>query len=430
MNEKKKHIFLFITMILAGVLFPVVVFVLLCIADLKFFAFYYAMFFFAFSIWALVSFFYYRHVRQEEFHNLLQSAFEADKPIVPMLTAYLQDRPKGYFREFVIIAFLFAMNPAYYLIYYRFWRFDRRVTGVVALLQQGVPLTKALREYPGLVSQEVFLALSLGESSGNFSACLSMVGRWHKDLFWLIVLPRMAYLFFMVIASLNVAVFFMVFIAPKYERIFKDFDYSLPWVTALLLKAFNWLPTFGHRNDIIADAAPIFWILIVVLIPFIAVMPFWSMTARWYFPVVGSIYRIHLQGNFLKMLGITLRGQVVISKALTFLEESNCFSGPSQKQLVKLNSSIQLGQPLEDCLYSSGWLPKSMKPFIQSSQKLNNLPWALAEVGNQRLRLASLFAQRFSLVVFPLLMLLLGVLIGFIAIAMFMPLIKMLVELS
>ncbi len=430
MNEKKKHIFLFITMILAGVLFPVVVFVLLCIADLKFFAFYYAMFFFAFSIWALVSFFYYRHVRQEEFHNLLQSAFEADKPIVPMLTAYLQDRPKGYFREFVIIAFLFAMNPAYYLIYYRFWRFDRRVTGVVALLQQGVPLTKALREYPGLVSQEVFLALSLGESSGNFSACLSMVGRWHKDLFWLIVLPRMAYLFFMVIASLNVAVFFMVFIAPKYERIFKDFDYSLPWVTALLLKAFNWLPTFGHRNDIIADAAPIFWILIVVLIPFIAVMPFWSMTARWYFPVVGSIYRIHLQGNFLKMLGITLRGQVVISKALTFLEESNCFSGPSQKQLVKLNSSIQLGQPLEDCLYSSGWLPKSMKPFIQSSQKVNNLPWALAEVGNQRLRLASLFAQRFSLVVFPLLMLLLGVLIGFIAIAMFMPLIKMLVELS
>lgn len=430
MNEKKKHIFLFITMILAGVLFPVVVFVLLCIADLKFFAFYYAMFFFAFSIWALVSFFYYRHVRQEEFHNLLQSAFEADKPIVPMLTAYLQDRPKGYFREFVIIAFLFAMNPAYYLIYYRFWRFDRRVTGVVALLQQGVPLTKALREYPGLVSQEVFLALSLGESSGNFSACLSMVGRWHKDLFWLIVLPRMAYLFFMVIASLNVAVFFMVFIAPKYERIFKDFDYSLPWVTALLLKAFNWLPTFGHRNDIIADVAPIFWILIVFLIPFIAVMPFWSMTARWYFPVVGSIYRIHLQGNFLKMLGITLRGQVVISKALTFLEESNCFSGPSQKQLVKLNSSIQLGQPLEDCLYSSGWLPKSMKPFIQSSQKVNNLPWALAEVGNQRLRLASLFAQRFSLVVFPLLMLLLGVLIGFIAIAMFMPLIKMLVELS
>jgi type II secretory pathway component PulF len=61
---------------------------------------------------------------------------------------------------------------------------------------------------------------------------------------------------------------------------------------------------------------------------------------------------------------------------------------------------------------------------------VNNLPWALEEIGNQRLRLASLFAQRFSLVVFPLLMLLLGVMVGFIAIAMFMPLIKMMVELS
>lgn len=430
MNKKKTSLILFVAMILAGVLFPVVVLVLLSIAELKFFAFYYTMFYFAFSIWALVVYFYYKHVRQEEFYNLLQSAFESDKPLVPMLTAYLKDRPKGYFREFIIISFLSVMNPAYYFVYYRFWRFDRRLAGVIDLLQQGYPLTKALREYPGLVSQEVFLALSLGESSGNFSSCLSMVGRWYKDLFWLIVLPRMAYLFFLVFASLNVAVFFMVFIAPKYERIFKDFDFSLPWVTLFLLKIFNWLPTFGHRGDPVAAIAPLFWIIVLVLVPFIVALPFWCMTARWYFPVVGSIYRIHLQGSFLKMLGVTLQGQVVISKALSFLEESHCFSGPSQKQLIKLNSSLQLGQSLEDGLYSSGWLPKSLKPFIQSSQKVNNLSWALSEAGNQRLRLASLFAQRFSLVVFPLLMLLMGVLIGFIAIAMFLPLIKMLVELS
>ena len=106
---------------------------------------------------------------------------------------------------------------------------------------------------------------------------------------------------------------------------------------------------------------------------------------------------------------------------------------PSMVKTAKnelLNSSIKLGSSLEESLTSSGWLPKSMKPFIQSAQKVNNLPWALTEIGNQRLRLASLFAQRFSLVVFPLLMLLLGAMIGFIAIAMFMPLIKMIVELS
>ena len=430
MNQKKTHTILFVILILAGLLFPVLVVVSLCIARLQLLAFYYAMLFFAFSIWALVSFFYYRHVRQEEFHNLLQSAFESDKPIIPMLTAYLQDRPKGYFREFMIICFLSFMNPAYYLIYYKFWRFDKRVTGLIELLQQGFSLTKALRAYPELVSQEVFLALSLGEVTGNFSSSLSTIGRWQKDLFWLIVLPRMAYLFFMVISTLNVAVFFMVFIAPKFERIFKEFDYSLPWVTLLLFKFFNWLPTFGQKGNVIADFAPGLWIVLVVIVPVIVALPFWNMTARWYFPIVGSIYRIHLQGNFLKMLGITLQGQVVISRALTFLEESNCFSGPSQKQLVKLNSSIKLGHSLEDGLEVSGWLPKSMKPFIQSAQKVNNLPWALEEIGNQRLRLASLFAQRFSLVVFPLLMLLLGVMVGFIAIAMFMPVIKMMVELS
>lgn len=430
MNKKIKNIRLLITMILAGLLFPLFIFIVLGVMRLQILALYYAMMYFAFSTWSLVSFFYYRHVRQEEFQNLLQSTFEADKPLVPMLSAYLIDRPKGYLREFMIISFLSLMNPAYYLIYYRLWRFDKQVAGLIDLLQQGFPLTKALREYPGLVSQEVYLALSLGEASGNISSCLSMVGRWHKDLFWLMVLPRMAYLFLMANATLNVAVFFMIYIAPKFERIFKDFDYSLPWVTVLLLRVFNWIPTFGQHGNIIAEFSPLFWVVIAFLVPFFAALPFWNMTARWYFPIVGSIYRIHLQGNFLKMLGITLQGQAVISKALSFLEESDCFSGPSQKQLVKLNSSIKLGNSLEESLCSSGWLPKSMKPFIQSSQKVNNLPWALTEIGNQRLRLASLFAQRFSLVIFPLLMLLLGAMVGFIAIAMFMPLIKMLVQLS
>ncbi|MEY4947387.1 MAG: Type secretion system protein, partial [Planctomycetota bacterium] len=133
---------------------------------LQVFALYYAMMYFAFSTWSLVSFFYYRNVRQEEFQNLLQSTFEADKPIIPMLTNYLIDRPKGYLREFIIVCFLSFMNPAYYLIYYRYWRFEMRVEGVISLLQQGLPLTKALKEYPGLVSQEVYLAISLGESSG------------------------------------------------------------------------------------------------------------------------------------------------------------------------------------------------------------------------------------------------------------------------
>ncbi|MBY0327869.1 MAG: hypothetical protein K2Q30_13175, partial [Gemmataceae bacterium] len=155
MNKTNNNIRLLITMILAGLLFPIFIFIVLCVMKLQVFALYYAMMYFAFSTWSLVSFFYYRNVRQEEFQNLLQSTFEADKPIIPMLTNYLIDRPKGYLREFIIVCFLSFMNPAYYLIYYRYWRFEMRVEGVISLLQQGLPLTKALKEYPGLVSQEV-----------------------------------------------------------------------------------------------------------------------------------------------------------------------------------------------------------------------------------------------------------------------------------
>jgi len=225
-------------------------------------------------------------------------------------------------------------------------------------------------------------------------------------------------------------VFFMIFIAPRYQRIYQDFKLPLPWVTQFLFDVFKWVSTFGYQNDWVTSLSGLVWFFLFLLVIFLVLLPFFNSSVRWYTPLVGRIYRIHMQGNFLKMLGTTLRNQAIISQALSSLEECGCFSGPAQSQLRKLNSAVKLGNSLEDSLFESGWMPASMKAFIESSQKINNLPWALSEIGNQRLRLASLLSQSFSLVVFPLAVFAMGAIVGFIAVGMFMPLINMIVELS
>ena len=57
MSQRKLEILLFIAMVLTAGLFPLVVFILLCIARVELIAFYYVMLHMAFSVWALVSFF-------------------------------------------------------------------------------------------------------------------------------------------------------------------------------------------------------------------------------------------------------------------------------------------------------------------------------------------------------------------------------------
>ncbi len=426
----KKDGFRYFLLILSGVLFPAIVSVILHLFNLGFIAFYYDTVCFAISGWVLFSFFHYREIRQEEFYNLLLAAFKSQKPLIPMLDAYVNDRPKGYLREFFIAIFLSCLNPCYYFICYRMWRFDRKVVAFSALLAQGLSISEALKIKKGLVSQEVLVAISLGESCGNLHSCLASVSRWHKDLFWLGVLPRLAYLFYISLFIISVLVFFMIFIAPRYQRIYQDFKLPLPWVTQFLFDVFKWVSTFGYQNDWVTSLSGLVWFFLFLLVIFLVLLPFFNSSVRWYTPLVGRIYRIHMQGNFLKMLGTTLRNQAIISQALSSLEECGCFSGPAQSQLRKLNSAVKLGNSLEDSLFESGWMPASMKAFIESSQKVNNLPWALSEIGNQRLRLASLLSQSFSLVVFPLAVFAMGAIVGFIAVGMFMPLINMIVELS
>lgn len=408
----------------------------------------------AFAAWVIFAMLHYRHIRQEEIHFLLQAIANTGCTLVNGLEAFITGQTYSFFGKnriiingalglgyfFLCVAFLFSIVSAEanhlisicgllalivivlhgvsFLVNQKI-QFNKQLEKVVKKIKSGETLTGALKANPGVVSPEVLLAISLGEPTGKLGLCLEKTHSWNQDFFWIHTLPRLAYALAIILFTICISTFQTVFIVPKFQKIYQDFQAKMPKPSEWFFKFSHWLGDF--------------WFLVIPAILFmigLILLPILVPRIRWRFPLVGKIYRIHVQGNFLRMLGISMLTQEVLPWVLGFLKGSSYFPKPAVRQIDDLADRLEKGEPFSASMRESGWVPLHMVPLMESAQRVGNLPWALAEAGTQRNRLAFVSSQRLTFTLFPILLLILGLIVGFIAVAMFLPLVELIVMLT
>ena len=408
----------------------------------------------AYIAWVIFAMLHYRHIRQEEIHFLLLAITNTGCSLVTGLEAFLAGQTYSFLgknRKFINVvlgscyfflcaSFLFfiASGEANHLLpitgllalivilfhgvsflVTQKVQFNKRLGKVVEKIKSGETLEISLKANPGVVSPEVMLAISLGEPTGKLGLCLEKTPSWNQDFFWIHTLPRLAYAVAIILFTICISTFQTVFIVPKFQKIFQEFQAKMPLPSEWFFRFSNLLARFWFLL-IPAVLCLIGLILLPILIP----------RVRWWFPLVGRIYRVHVQGNFLGMLGISMLTQEVMPWVLGFLKGSSYFPKPAMRQIDDLASRMEKGEPFAASMRESGWVPSHMVPLMESAQRVGNLPWALSEAGTQRNRLAFVSSQRLTFTLFPILLLILGLVVGFIAVAMFLPLVELIVMLT
>lgn len=371
-----------------------------------------------FYTWVLYAFFQYRQSRQDEFLHFLAAAVTARAPLAPALDAYLRDRPRGPLREAFVIGMLFAL-PGYYWIWHQWHTFDVRLGRVADLLGQGYSLSEALAAVPGVASRETVMLASLGQATARLDVCLRHSLQQRYAAVWLEVIPRLAYPIALIFFLSGVTGFWMMFIYPKLERIYKEFNQELPWPTALL----------GDFCGVIRDYP---WLVPACLLGLLAVASvlIGSATARWYFPGVGRLYRGHVQGQVLRLLGLLLAAGKTVPESLRILADSDYFAPVAQRRLREVGRRVEQGEPLAVCLRAGRLVPAALVPLLQAAEQLRNLPWALTELGEHVAGRTIRLIRRLSLLLSPVTVFAVGAIIGFGVIAMFIPLLQLMESLQ
>jgi len=373
----------------------------------------------AFYGWVFFAFFHYRQARQAELIHVLRTATEAEMPLAPALRAYLRDRPQGGQRELWIAILLFFVFPGYYWFWHRRHSFDRKVADLADLLEQGFGLDEALRQLPALTSHQTRVLVKVGLSTGKLATCLRGAEPGRIAAVWLEIAPRAAYPLALLMAIFSVLGFYRIFLLPKFQKIFVDFGMELPPTTRSLF-AFT---------DVLAKQAWFFVLLVPGLIGLAAVL-LTSATACWFFPGIGSLYRGYIRGRVLGALGVLLDAGRPAPAALALLADTGAFSGAVERRIDQSRVAVEEGMPLPEALRNSGLISRSMGPLLRAALRAQNLSWALAELSDAALKRTIRLMRRISQVMFPVTVVAIGLLVGFVVVAMFMPLIAVIGQLA
>jgi type II secretory pathway component PulF len=368
--------------------------------------------------WAGYAFFHYRHVRQQELLHLLGAAAEAGSPVGAAVWAYLEDRPRGGLREFWVASLLFFMLPGYYW-WHRRHSFDARLEQLALLLEEGRPLAQALRATPGVAARETVLAAAVGESTGNLALCLRQAPRWRLATVWLEELPRAFYPVFLFLVISAVFTFEMLVIAPRFEKMFADLHMKPPEFTRTVMDFGRGVPA---RKWILAQVP----LVLVILTGFL----FFNSSARWYCPGLGRLWRMHAQSRVLRMLGILLEAGQTLPRALAVLVDSDYFKGQALRRVHGVLRRIERGEALAPSLREEGLLPERMVALVGAAERAGNLPWALTVLGEHLAERTVRILRRITMVLFPLGVIAAGILVMFISLAWFVPLIQIMTELG
>jgi type II secretory pathway component PulF len=367
----------------------------------------------------LQAFLQYRAGRQNELLFLLSGAAESGTPLAPALRAYLRDRPEEGWRAFWSALLLFFVLPGYYWVWHRRHSYDRKLERVARSLDQGAPLHEALRTEPGVASPATALAVAVGESTGRLALSLrrSAEGPVTASIVWVETLPRLLYPVALLFVLGAVGTFWMVYLLPRMEHIFHEFGVELPLLTQYVIAA----GAFLRNGQVIVTLK-----VVVALVILALVMP----GLRWYFPVVGRLYRMSVQSRLLQMLGVLLEAGKPLPEALAVLAASGAFRLPVMQRLDRARALVTQGEALPDALHRTGLLPVRMIPLVRTAERAHNLPWALGEMGNTLAARTTWLTRRLSLAVFSIAVVAVGVLVGLLVGGMFLPLVKLLTEMS
>jgi general secretion pathway protein F len=301
-------------------------------------------------------------------------------------------------------------------------RFAKVVRDVESTIRDGSMLSEALAKFPKLFPQLYINMVRSGESGGILDTILTRLtdAREREDEMRRKVQAATAYPLLIITVGIGTVFVLLTFFLPRVLDLFKDFE-KLPFATRLLIGISETCSTNWH------------WILIFVLL-FIAVLRriaagdkgksfFDAMKLR--LPLIGVFLRQSDVARFARTLALLIEAGIPIDRAL-LLARNTLHNAVLREEIDQIhNSTVRQGMPLSDGLRRSSLFPPLVSNMAAVGEEGGRLDEALFEVAQfyekeveQQSRLAMSLLE-------PILILVVGAIVGLIVAAMLLPIFEL-----
>ncbi len=300
--------------------------------------------------------------------------------------------------------------------------FKAVLTQVGQDIEAGLTFSDALKKHPRVFSELYSSMVRAGEASGNLDGILVQLAEYLEASQKLKreIRSAMTYPVIALVIVVLIAGGLLIFIVPKFQDIFTGLGQTLPAPTRMLMAISHVLRSY--ILVVIGLAIAFFVALRYYISTPVGRLQFDTITLK--LPVFGPLFRKVAVSRFARTMSTLTRSGVPVLSALEIVERT--IGNEVLARAVKgSQTSIKAGATISDPLARSGVFPLMVTRMIDVGERTGSLDELLTKISEFYDQQVEATISSLTAMIEPLLILFLGVIVGGMVLALFMPIFQL-----
>jgi type IV pilus assembly protein PilC len=285
----------------------------------------------------------------------------------------------------------------------------------------GGTFSNALQQTRRFSLYEVY-SLQIGEETGKLIEILQDLAIFYQNKIKQRrkIISSLSYPCVVLSTSLGAIFFMLKFVVPMFGDVFRRFGGHLPWITEKIINVSNAME----------DSIPKIMIFLVLAAVFIIVVRKSEQYRKFIsklvlrIPVAGNLVQKIYLARFCNSMRLLINAKLPLLRAIALIRQMISYY-PIESSLQKVENDIMNGQSLHQSLQQFKIYPSKMVQLVKVGEETNHLDYFFGKISDQYIEEVEYKTSTLSSMMEPLIIIFLGLIVGIILIAMYLPLFQM-----
>lgn len=297
-----------------------------------------------------------------------------------------------------------------------------QIKDIAQSVQGGSTFSDALAKHPRTFSNLYVNMIKAGETGGVLEVVLARLAEFSEkeQAVRAKVRGAMVYPALVILVGVGVVLFLTIAIIPTFVSMFTEVNLTLPLPTRIMMAASNFLRGF-------------WWMILLAILALVTIYRMWVKKERGRYqsdriklriPILGDLMKKSAISRFARTLGTLITSGVPILQALLIVRDT-AGNEVISRAMVAVHNSIREGESIAGPLGKSPVFPPMVVHMIAVGEETGALDNMLIKVSDAYDREVDTMVAALTSVLEPILILGMGIVVGFIVISMYLPIFQM-----
>ena len=305
--------------------------------------------------------------------------------------------------------------------------FGRALAAVRGTVEGGATLANAMRGHPKIFDELTTNMIEAGETGGILDTILQRLSVHIEKLVKLRAAVKSALIYPVTVIGFTVLiVFFLLWkIVPIFTNLFASLNATLPLPTVIVVRLSTFIGSFWY---LILGSPIVLW-LVFRQVKKTPKGRFAIDNAMLKFPKIGPVMRKIAIARFTRTLGTLITSGVPILDGLAITARTSG-NAVIERALMRVRRAVETGRTIIDPLRDSGIFPNMVVQMIGAGEQTGAMDAMLQKIGDFYEEEVDNAIKNLLAMLEPIMIMILGVAVGGIVIAMYLPLFSLLAQMS